>query len=64
MAAMRGADDSQWREYVVATLGNPTIEDLARNGDAMDKLLAETQLLFMDSKADLEKAHQNQLPAQ
>ncbi len=25
MAAMRGADDSQWREYVVAALGNPAL---------------------------------------
>lgn len=39
------------------------IGGLARNGDPMDKMMAEIQLRTMDTKAEMEKARQNPQPA-
>jgi hypothetical protein len=48
--------------------GNPqaraVIEDLARNGDAMEKMMAEVQLRSMDMKADMDKVRKGQPPTQ
>jgi hypothetical protein len=39
------------------------VEGLARNGDALERLMAESRLRLMDMKADMEKARQNPQPA-
>lgn len=38
------------------------IENVSRNGDAMERALAEGQLRTMDRKADMDKARQNESP--
>lgn len=53
MAAMHGSDGSQWREYVVATLGNPALSNTQRLQPIADMAPGESATLGTSPRTEM-----------